>query len=168
MLHTLSFCIFDDLTGKHRIQTVELGEITEKNLTNKINELIRPYKVGIMRDHSDFFDKDFFESAYHLQSIIRQLLENQFWRRNIYNGYYIIGMALDYARFIITSIKRKPELIKWRVDDVNDPIKENVSDYYCNETNTIISQMSYKHNKPKTTCENELLKSRRKYFLFGS
>lgn len=132
---TLSLCIFDDLSPihgpfhimipkKYNISSIEKG----------LHKIIRPFRNKIIIDRSGYFSRDFFNNGPELISnMSHKLFNDDYYVVNRYNKYYAIAFSINYTRFEIFSKDCDKQLIHWRSDDSNDPIKGIINENNYNE-----------------------------------
>jgi hypothetical protein len=135
MKYTLSFCILDDLTVCHGPEHRELNGIPNFNDIKEVilNDLLNDFRQDEYADCSGYFDKEFFASNEYIDTIVNNLIKYNYVVKNRYNKYYVIAFAINYTRFEVYSKDCDKELIKWRENDSNDPIKGIITNPNYNE-----------------------------------
>jgi len=104
-------------------------------------------------DHVDTGDKEFSSKKIFLKDDIQEIYEmitksltnQKYFVRNRCEKYYSFCVAIDYTRFEIFQKGFDKELIKWRENDQNDPVKGIITNKNYNE-NPVITAMKQLQN----------------------
>ena len=161
-MHTLSFCILNDLGnydgyGPVHVPIDNLDYETLKSGIEKIASPFLKYISNIKKDSEYYWDRPmsvteqcdpsgyYFEKDYDVNDIVHELINNKYYCWNRYNKYYVIAFAIDYIRFSVFSKDCDKIVIKWRDEDQDDQIVPDNLDNNYNE-NPVISLLKKINN----------------------
>ena len=141
-MSVLSFVILDDLTPAYGPVHVP---IEEKNVGKAISEAVAELVDRRSVDPTSYYihgwEAQGIPARHNPGEVEKCLRERGYYCLNRYEKYYVVAFALDYKRFEVFSKDCSKELIKWRVDDADDPVVGRVSDPEYN-LNPVIRSMS--------------------------
>ena len=157
-MHTLSFCILNDLSvyNGYGPVHVSIDDLEYDTLKKALDEFSKPFLKYISNQQSDpeyYWYKSqssdeecdptgyYFEQDYNVSEVIQDLSNNKYYCWNRYQKYYVVAFSIDYVRFNVFSKDCDKMVIKWRKDDQNDEIIPDDLDNNYNE-NPVISLLS--------------------------
>ena len=162
-MYTLSFGIIDYLSfGRDYPVHITLDNFDRNTIEAGIKQLVNPFvKHNKRTKHLDWNDHEKYDvkegeavdptgryfcdfTLQELYGITNCLVEEGYYVVNRYEKYYVIAFSINYTRFEVFSKDCDKEIIKWREEDQEDPIKGIIknNNYNENPVITLLKQLN--------------------------
>lgn len=143
----LDFCL-NGSELDNRIISIHLPiNINRENISKSIDHIIKKLNNVIDKETKElseivgYYSKDNSSLYYHTKEfiekykneIIDDLIKDNYCVQNRFNKHYVIAFAINYTRFEIYCKDCDKEIIKWRENDEQDPIKGIIRNKNYNE-----------------------------------
>ena len=147
--NTLSFCTYDDLHPRGEIQNYTFSTKEElQTLVETIWNKVWGTENIMDKNENKNEDKEYyiphFEQYASVEEIVPSLLGENYCVYNRVEKYYVVAFAINYTRFWIWSKDCEAKIIKWREEDKEDPIINNLDPDY--DVNPVIKILSSFHS----------------------
>ena len=133
MTKVLSFCTFNDLNPEGKVQNYTFS--TEKELQTIVEtiwEKVWGTENKKENEYEQYYIPNFGQYA-SVEEIVSSLLKENYCVYNRVEKYYVVAFAINYTKFWIWSKDYEAQIIKWKEEDKEDPIINNLDpDYNVN------------------------------------